>query len=274
MFVSTPDLVLLHAPSVMDFRKRTMLLGPVSDLIPSTPVFEMYPIGFTTISSHLESSGYETRIANIATRMLASDKFDPERFIRSLDARMYGIDLHWMPHVQGALELARIAKKHHPDVPIVMGGFSASYYHEEILSRHPDVDFVLRGDSTEKPMELLLEAILKQKPVDGIPNLSGGEGSRVRANPLTHVPETLDDILIDYGLVVRKVLKYRDLDGHLPYSNWKANPMSIAVSVRGCTYNCANCAGSCESFAKNYSRTKPAFRSPKKLAEDIEKAED
>src|SRR4030066_2341156 len=194
MGVAAPDLVLRHAPSVMDFRKRTMLLGPLSAPTPSTPVFEMYPIGFTTISSHLESSGYETRIANIATRMLASDKFDPERFIRSLDARMYGIDLHWMPHVQGALELARIAKKHHPDVPVVMGGFSASYYHEEILTKHPEVDFVLRGESTEKPMEHLLEAVLMRRAVDGVPNLSWRDGSGVRSNPLTHVPDTLDDI--------------------------------------------------------------------------------
>src|SRR5512137_557998 len=97
--MATPDLVLLHPPSVLDFRKRTMLLGPVSDLIPSTPLFEMYPIGFTTIASHLESSGFEVRIANVATKMLASAKFDPERFIKSIDADLYGIDLHWMPHV-------------------------------------------------------------------------------------------------------------------------------------------------------------------------------
>jgi hypothetical protein len=48
--MAAPDLVLMHPPSVMDFRKRTLLSGPVSDLIPSTPVFEMYPIGFTTIA--------------------------------------------------------------------------------------------------------------------------------------------------------------------------------------------------------------------------------
>ena len=39
------DLVLLHAPSVYDFRQKTILYGPVSDLIPPSPVFEMYPIG-------------------------------------------------------------------------------------------------------------------------------------------------------------------------------------------------------------------------------------
>jgi len=271
--MAKPDLVLLHPPSVVDFRKRTLLLGPVSDLIPSTPVFDMYPIGFTTIASHLESKGYEVRIANLATRMLASNRFDPERFIKSIDAGAFGIDLHWMPHVQGSLELAKMVKKHHPDRPVVMGGFSASYYHEELFRDHPEVDYVLRGDSTEKPFEQLMDAVSKGKPPEEVPNLTWRDGKRIRANPLTHVPEDLDDILIDYGLVVRKVLKYRDLEGHLPYKNWKSNPMSIAVSVRGCTHNCVNCAGSCESFKGNFGRSKPAYRSPKLLAEDIARAE-
>lgn len=268
------DLLLMHPPSVMDFRKRTMLLGPISDLIPSTPVFEMYPIGFTTIASHLDSKGYSVRIANIATRMLASKRFDPDRFVRSVDAKMIGIDLHWMPHVQGALELARIAKEHHPETPVVLGGFSSTYYHEEILSKHPYVDFVVRGDSTERPLEMLMEAVQSRAPFDSIPNLTWRQGGRVKVNPLTHVPDSLDDVLIDYGLMIRKVLRYRDLEGHLPYRNWKSNPMSIAVSVRGCTHNCVNCAGSCDSFAANFGRAKPAFRSPEMLADDVARAEE
>ncbi|MGQ9586997.1 MAG: cobalamin-dependent protein, partial [Thermoplasmata archaeon] len=267
-----PDLVLMHPPSVMDFRKRTLLLGPVSDLIPSTPIFEMYPIGFTTIASHLESIGYEVRIANIATRMLSSRKFDPEKFVRSMDAKVIGIDLHWMPHVQGALELARMVKKHQPNMPIVMGGFSASYYHKELLAGHPEVDYVLRGDSTEVPFGMLMDRIQTRKDLDRIPNLTWREGERTRVNALTHVPEHLDDVVIDYGLIVRKVLKYRDLEGHLPYKNWKSNPMSIAVSVRGCTHNCVNCAGSCDSFLRNFARKKPAYRSPELLADDIARA--
>ena len=272
--MATPDLILLHPPSVMDFRKRTQLSGPVSDLIPSTPVFEMYPVGFTTIASHLESRGYEVRIVNLATKMLASKKFDPERSIRQLDAQVFGIDLHWMPHVQGALETAKMVKRTHPNSQIVLGGFSASYYHAEIIQRHPEIDFVLRGDSTEKPLEELLDSLSKGNALDDVPNLTWRSGKSVRTNQLKHVPENLDDIDIDYGLMVRKVLRYRDLGGHLPYSNWKANPMSIAVSVRGCTHNCVNCAGSCQSFSRNFGRGKPAYRSPELLAEDIARAEE
>ena len=272
--MSRPDLVLLHPPSVIDFRKKTLLLGPISDLIPSTPVFEMYPVGFATIASHLESKNFEVRIANIATRMLGSERFDPEKFVKSLDANMFGIDLHWMPHVHGTRELSRMVRKHHPDVPIVLGGFSSSYYHEDIIRSWPEIDFVLRGDSTERPLELLMSALASGRSLDGVPNLTWRDKSKVRVNPLTHVPETLDDINLDYGLLVRKVLRYRDLQGHLPYRNWKSNPMSIAVSVRGCVHNCANCAGSCDSFARNFGRKRPAFRSPELLAEDVDQAEE
>lgn len=272
--MARPDLVLLHPPSVMDFRKRALLAGPVSDLIPSTPVFEMYPIGFNTIASHLESRGYETRIVNVANKMLVSDRFDPDRLVRSMDATMFGIDLHWMPHVQGALELARVVKAHHPEVPVVFGGFSASYYHAELLAKYPQVDFVLRGDSAELPTELLLKAVEDGKGLEDVPNLTWKRDGALKVNPMGHVPDTLDDMEIDYGLMVRKVLRYRDLSGNMPYRNWKANPMSIAVAVRGCTHNCSNCAGSCDSFSRNFGRAKPAHRSPELLAEDISRAEE
>jgi len=93
-------------------------------------------------------------------------------------------------------------------------------------------------------------------------------------NPISNVPKDLDEIEIDYGLMVRKALRYLDVEGHLPYRNWKSNPMSIAVGVRGCVHNCVNCQGSCDSFARNFSRTEPAFRSPELLAQDISRAEE
>ena len=70
------DLVLLHPPSVYDFRQKTILYGPVSDLIPPSPVFELYPIGLTSIAEYLERAGYQVRIVNLAVRMLTSNKLE------------------------------------------------------------------------------------------------------------------------------------------------------------------------------------------------------
>ncbi len=156
--MSIPDLTFLHAPSLYDFRRRATLWGPISDVVPSTPIYDMYPIGFAALCDYLERHGFRTRIVNLAVRMVRSDRFDVERFIARHPSRAFGIDLHWLPHAQGALEVARIVRKHHPRTPIIFGGFSATYYHEELI-RYPQVDYVLRGDSTEEPLRMLLECL-------------------------------------------------------------------------------------------------------------------
>ena len=68
------DIVFFHAPSVYDFRERATLWGPISDLVPSTPVFDMYPLGFSTMMSHMQQAGFTVRIANLAARMVRSSQ--------------------------------------------------------------------------------------------------------------------------------------------------------------------------------------------------------
>ena len=144
------DIIFLHAPSVYDFRKKPIFYGPVSDVIPSSPVFEMYPIGFMTISSHLEAAGFRTRIVNIAVQMLQSDSFDVERRIRGLDADVFAIDLHWMPHAHGAIELAKIVKKYHPNAKVEFGGLTSSYFHQELIQRPEILPSYLYGKTPMK----------------------------------------------------------------------------------------------------------------------------
>jgi radical SAM superfamily enzyme YgiQ (UPF0313 family) len=122
--VSRVDLVLLHAPSVYDFRQKAILYGPVSDLIPSSPVFEMYPLGFLTMTSYLEERGLEVRIVNLALRMMNDRSFDVPAFLAKLNPRAFGIDLHWLPHAHGSLEVAKLIREIHPHTPIIFGGLA------------------------------------------------------------------------------------------------------------------------------------------------------
>ena len=69
------DLLLLHAPRVYDFREHAIVYGPVSDMIPSSTVFEMYPSGFLTIASYLHDRGMKVRIVNLALRVMNSRRF-------------------------------------------------------------------------------------------------------------------------------------------------------------------------------------------------------
>jgi len=266
--MATPDLVLLHAPSVYVFRRRGALFGPVSDVVPSTQVFEMYPIGFMTMLAHLERHGYSVRIINVALRMLRSERLDVERLLASLHPLAFGLDLHWLVHAQGSLALAEVVKRHHPDVPVIFGGLSASYYHEE-LAGYPQVDYVVRGDSAEEPLRLLMGALRARCPPEDVPNLTWKRDGEIVVNPLTHVPAHLDDVRFDYRQIIRSCVRHRDVVGHLPFLAWSRYPIAAVPICRGCIHDCVTCGGSRSAFAKTCGRTAPAFRDPALLAEDI-----
>ena len=265
------DIIFVHAPSVYDFRKKPIFYGPVSDVVPSSPVFEMYPIGFMTMSSHLEAAGFKTRIVNLAVQMLQSKKFDPEEKIRKLDAKVFAIDLHWMPHAHGALEVAKIIKKHHPDAIVELGGFSSSYFYEELIQRD-EVDMVMRGDSTEMPHIKLMESVTSGKTdFSDVPNLTWKDKTgKVHVNPISFIPEDLDWLKFDYGTMIKNTLKHRDIKGALPWLGWDKLPLTSVFTVRGCSMNCMECGGSHFANKRLLCRNKPAFRSPEKLAEDVE----
>ena len=262
-------MVFLHAPSVYDFRKKPIFYGPVSDVIPSSPVFEMYPIGFMTISAHLIAAGYKTRIVNIAGQMLADQKFDAEKKIKGIDADIYGIDLHWMPHAHGAIELAKIVKKYHPDAKVEFGGFTSSYFYDELIHR-PEIDLVMRGDTTEVPTVKLLDVLSKGGDLSEVPNLvwKDAEG-KIHDNGVTHVLDSLDSVIFDYGVMIKNVMRTMDVKGSLPWKSWADTPLTSVFTVRGCSVNCAECGGSRDANGRVACRKKPAFRSPVKLAEDV-----
>jgi len=268
--MATTDLILLHPPTYYDFRKRPGIYGPISDVVPSTPVFEMYPIGFASLSEYLERHGLKVRIINVALKMLKDEGFDVEKLIRKNKPLAFGLGLHWMAHVHGALALAEMIKRLHPDIPVILGGLSATYYHEEILRNYPFVDFVMRGDSTEKPLLQLLKTLKGKREFKNIPNLTyrdGGNG--IHVNPITYVPEDLNDITIDYRHIMKKVVRYMDPVGYQPFIDWYSYPVTAVFTCRGCTYHCKTCGGSSRTFRTMANRTKPAYRDPVLLAQDI-----
>jgi len=264
------DLILLHAPSIYDFRKKTILYGPVSDLIPPSYVFEMYPIGLTSIAEYLERFGCRVRIVNLAVRMLRDRKFDAEAFIKRLKAPVFGIDLHWMLHCHGSIEVAKIVKKWHPESKLIFGGFSSSYFYNELIE-YPEIDYVLRGDSTEEPFRQLMDCIRNNKKPDTVPNLVWKDSrGTIHENPFSHVPTDVNDVMINhYGHVIRSVIRYRDFISYTPVKDWSRYPITAVLTCRGCTENCVICGGSAAAFRKCYNRTKPAFRSPEAIIRDI-----
>jgi B12-binding domain/radical SAM domain protein len=264
------DLALLHPPSVFAFRELPLFFGPVSDVVPSSSIFEIYPIGFLTISRHLTRHGISVRIVNLALKMLNSRSFDPGPFLKRLNAGAYGIDLHWLPHVDGSLSLAELVKKLHPDKPVILGGLSATYFREELMRDYPFVDFIVCGDSAEEPLRRLMLAVKAGGGYEEVPNLAWrDESGRTRMNELSFKPGNMDYIDFDYSHLLKMAVKYRDPSGYIPFKNWLHYPVTAVFSCRGCNHNCGTCGGSLSAFQKICRRQQACFRSPELLADDI-----
>jgi B12-binding domain/radical SAM domain protein len=270
-----PDLILLHPPSVFRFRELPIFFGPVSDVVPSSSIFEIYPIGFLTLSDYLTRRDISVRIVNIAFRMLRSSSFDPGAYVKKLDAAAFGIDLHWLPHVDGALSLAEIVKKHHPKTPVILGGLSATYFHEEIMRDYPFVDFIVCGESTEEPLRQLMQAIKSGAGFENVPNLVWRDAnSRMVRNKRSYKPADLDSVNFDYPHLLKMAIKYRDPFGYIPFRYWLSYPVTAVFSVRGCNHNCGTCGGSLSAFRAVCERSRPAFRAPELVAQDIKRISD
>ena len=265
-----PDLILLHAPSVYDFRKKPNLFGPISDVVPSTPIFEMYPIGFSSIAEYLEKNNVGVRIINLAYRMLNDAKFDVEKLIAKLKPKAFGIDLHWLVHAQGSIEVAKICKKIHPEIPVIFGGLSATYYHEELI-KNPEINFVFRGDSTEIPLLDLMNKIKSgDKNYQSIANLTWkNEQNQIQQNKHSYVPANVNSLSNNYKNLFKIALKYGDIKSMTAIHDWWKYPIIAIMSCRGCTQNCAICGGSHQALKFYANRSKPSYRSAELIVDDI-----
>ncbi len=258
------DAVLIHPPAIYDFREKAIFPGPIAHTVgESTEQFIIPPIGMLSIADYLDRNGYHVIVDNVGERMVMSESFDVEQYLAGLSAEVYAIGLHWCVHCQGAIELARVCKRLHPDATVVLGGLTATVFHEEIIRKYRFVDAVIRGEA-EMPFLLLMRALEQHKPLEGVPNLTFRDGGgAIRSEPLMEPSTDLDEF------------EFTRLDLIEPKRSIFGSPAHWTVPVcRGCLHNCVTCAGSAYSYQTHFGRKKPAFRSPGKIVQDLQKLSD
>jgi clorobiocin biosynthesis protein CloN6 len=255
--VAKADLILLHAPSVFDFRNKRDVLFPyvASDSVAVSSIFEIYPLGFKSIEAYLGRHGISVRVINLAALMLRKWDLDVRQFLSSLEARVFGIDLHWVIHAHGSIELAKLLKEVHPTTPTLFGGISSTYYAEELI-QYPQVDMVLRGFDTHEPLLRLMQAVRDGQPLDQIPNLLYRDGD-VRINPFSHKPRTLArETAADWSTF---------LD-----SREQQNPAMMILPSTGCAHNCGWCGGSKDAVTRiMQTKYTVAPRSPEGVSDEM-----
>jgi clorobiocin biosynthesis protein CloN6 len=247
------DLILLHAPSVYDFRNRDDLLFAYlsdSDSVNVTSIYEMYPIGFFSIQQRLREHDMSCQIVNLASLMLLHPDLDVLKLIGQLEAPVFGFDLHWMTQCHGAVELARLLKEIHPDAVVIFGGISATYYAEELVT-YPGVDVVVQGYDTLEPVTALVkQATGGPGDLRAIPNLLfQDDDGRVVRTGFSHKPVTnYNDAAVDWSF-------YKQAKPTLA-----AGRMIMTLPNTGCAFDCPWCGGSKFSYDRMMGASKTMIR--------------
>lgn len=217
------------------------------------------------MAEYLERRGFRVRIFNLGEQMISNPYFDVQKFIKKIESDVYAIDLHWCTHAHGSIEIARLCKKSHPSSLIVLGGLTATCFHTEVIGKFPFVDVVLRGES-EKAILQLADNAGDPRKIRKVGNATyRGSYGKIHINPLMEPCKDLDEFeFTRFDLVTP-----RDLS-----TTTRAPERMISWNVpicRGCTHNCITCGGSKYSYLTLHHREKPAFRSPTKILEDLQK---
>jgi B12-binding domain/radical SAM domain protein len=213
------------------------------------------PLGFLTMAACLDKNGFDARIYNLGKMMVTNASLDVNRFLSRLDSKIFGVDLHWCVHAQGAIEVAKLIKESHPNAFVVLGGFTATRFDKEILSKFPFVDAIIRGEA-EKPMAQLAKAVCSEKDVSNVPNLTlRTTDGKIKVTPWGKVYDNLDD------------LEFHRYDLMEPFDPKACLGTTL---LRGCPFNCITCGGSAYSCKTLLNRSKAAFRSPEKVVEDMQ----
>lgn len=264
------DVLLFHVPKFNNYYK------PLNHF----SFIHLPPMGLLGLADYLRKNQFSTEIIHLGVEREKSGTIDLDKLIAERQPSIVGLDLHWHFQSYDVIEVARKIKRSHPEVAVVLGGFTASYFAEEILRMFDCVDFIIHGDS-EVPLVELAARHRSDKDYTRVPNLVYRNSEGVHSNPTEYVADqtilenvcfTDFTLMKDYQLFIDSFSKYMNIDGlsqshQKALTGWKKSyPVFLG---RGCLYNCSYCGGSFEAQKIINNRPKPCLRSIESILDSI-----
>jgi len=264
----------LHVPKFNNFYK------PVGPFI----WINYMPMGFLAIADAINRAGHPVEVVHAGVEWINDRSFQLDSLVRDRpDIGAVGLNLHWHYQAFDVIQAARRIKQLRPDLFIFLGGFTASYFHTEILEDFPAIDGVIRGDG-ELPALELIRSLEAGGNLDSVPNLTWRSHGQIMENPLTYVgdKQALDDLNFTNFSLMRNASTYVNYVG-LPFffaksfskqQNYKRftirSPLMPVPVGRGCPFNCTWCGGSHVSQKRFIScRTGFVYRDQERVIQSI-----
>jgi radical SAM superfamily enzyme YgiQ (UPF0313 family) len=254
--------LLIHAPKVND------RFGPLGDAMS----INYLAVGLPALAGAMETSGRSAEILHLGVQRLAEPNFCLESEVRRLKPTIVGFSLHWHPQTWDTVQAIQAVRRGAPNAFIVLGGFTASAMHREILETTPEVDGVIRGDGEVALVELA-SALDRNAPLSDVPNLTYRGEDSIHENPVTALSTANSISGLDYERfdLIRHHKRYIDeFCGafFIPHRRPQAALMKVGQRLfggaggrtmilpagRGCSVTCGWCGGGKLSHKKFHGR--------------------
>ncbi len=225
----------------------------------TSPYFLYVPMGTFGVCDFLGKHDITTKIINPALYPDKSIENTISSHLSSFQPTHVAILFHWQETAHGLIRAIDTITAANANLPLIVGGFSAGYFAEDLLRTYPAIDFIIKGDP-ERP----LLALLQGEPATNIANLFS------RKNTSAHHADT-QPWLIDQSLL--NDLSYARLDFLEDSSLYLEKIRSILgfplFLGRGCVFNCQYCGGSRQAFPLHSHRSQPIVRSIEAVLKDL-----
>ena len=270
------DFLFVHVPKKSSFYK------PLNEFMNIT----FMPMGVFAMSDYLCRNGFASQIVHLGVEWIEDHNFSLIEWLKDKQVKVIGMPIHWHYQSYDTIEVAKKIKERYPNIFIVLGGFTASFFAKEILENFSCIDAVVRGDG-EKPVVALMQEITGGATnLAAVPNLSWRSGQNIIENPLSYVADKKDideldftnlKLLKNYPTYVRSFsfplawMKNFPAEKNIKHHSIGTSLFPLALG-RGCPVNCSFCGGSYEGQLIISGRKKVIFRDPEKVVESMVQA--
>jgi len=247
----------------------------------TTMFINLMPVGLLSIADVLSRKGYKVEIIHLGIENLYNPEFSLENYLKWKNPDVVGISLHWHHQSYDAIKIAKKVKETLPYSFLVLGGFTASVFSEEILKSFDFIDGIIRGEG-EIPMVELLSEIGSGRNFSRVPNLIWRDGKRIIKNEHSFVSdnEQLSSFSFENYSLVKNFKHYFKMFYYMFPEHRGVNALMEKIGIkasvfvpigRGCLGNCTYCGGSYSFYSKYLLRKNLSVRDVDTVVGGIER---
>lgn len=258
------------------------------------PAFNVYQscnrmaMGLLALADLADRQGYAARVINLGVEKILDKSFSFIDYLKINQPKVIGFSLHFHHSLVDTLDCIEEVRKVLPDAFIFAGGFTATFFAEDLLKTTTSLDAVIKGDAETPLLELLATTAGGDGPSDlsTVPNLAWRHNGEIRFNPQSYC--TTEEYLNELNFARFDLLEHWQTYVGIPtayvttnlptrFDQWMNKKMSKSRSTtywglpigRGCVSHCFYCGGGAKAQQLLNKRGKPIFRKPEKVIETI-----